>query len=60
MSAKREREKRRFIKNIDKATEAKTFQILDDYFDSVAGFPFRVRFKMAVKIIFKKTKRRGQ
>lgn len=60
MSAKREREKRRFIKNIDKATEAKTFQILDDYFDSVAGLPFRVRFKMAVKIIFKKTKRRGQ
>ena len=60
MSAKREREKRRIIKNIDKATEAKTFQILDDYFDSVAGFPFRVRFKMAVKIVFKKTKRQGK
>jgi hypothetical protein len=58
MSAKREREKRQFIKNINKATEAKTFQILDDYFDSVAGFPLRVRLKMAFKILFKQTKKR--
>lgn len=60
MNAKRARDMRKFIREQDKATEAKTFQILDDYFDSVAGLPFRVRFKMAVKIIFKKTKRRGQ
>lgn len=60
MNAKRARELRKIIREMDKATEAKTFQILDDYFDSVAGLPFHVRFKMAVKIIFKKTKRRGQ
>lgn len=60
MSAKREREKRKFIKEMDKATEAKTFEILDDYFDTVADFPFRVRFKMALKIIFKKTKKKGK
>jgi len=58
MSAKREREKRQFIKNMNKATEAKTFEILDDYFDSVAGYPFRIRFKMAWQIIFRKTKKK--
>ena len=54
MSAKKEREKRKFIKEINKATEAKTFEILDDYFAAVSRYPFRVRFKMAWKIVFKK------
>lgn len=54
MNAKRARDMRKYIREQDKATEAKTFEILDDYFDAVVGFPFRVRFKMAMKIIFKK------
>ncbi len=60
MSAKREREKRQFIKNMNKATEAKTFEILDDYFDTVATYPFRVRVKMAWQIIFRKGKKKGE
>lgn len=60
MNAKRARDMRKFIREQDKATEAKTFQILDDYFDSVAGLPFHVRFKMALKIVFKKTKKKDK
>lgn len=58
MSARQERATRKFIKNINKATEAKTFEVLDDYFDSVSRLPLRIRLKMALKIILKQTKKK--